>query len=92
MDVYGHPSVLWDVDYCPAAGRGSSLGGKPYSCCSSDPLQCICAVQLFVKLSCKSWAAVTQGRGEALLNMLLCETALQCQAGRQQRFFHGDCN
>ena len=38
-------------------------------------LQCVCAVRLFVKLRCKSWAAVTQGRGEALLNMLLlCET------------------
>lgn len=52
------------------------------------PLQCVCAVWLFIKLSCKSWAAVTWGRVEALLNMLLlCETELQCQAGRQQRFF-----
>lgn len=57
------------------------------------PLQCICAVRLFVKLSCKSWAAVTRGREEVLLNtLLLCETELQCQAGRQQQFFHGDCN
>lgn len=77
--VHRHPTVLWDGDRCPTAGQDHPWEESHTVIAQSDthPLECVCAVPLFVQLSCQSWAAVMRG---GLLNvLLLCETELHWQ-------------